>query len=105
MSITDLYTIWLPFQAEADDKIYGERRRDFITYIGSKARIDSSGRMIVSEILDNPEVKFQIYWQKGMLHERKWQKQNLIEQVNMVMNQIDDELKKRFGIESDGIIE
>jgi len=98
-SITFLYTVSLPFQAETDKRTNEERRHDFITYIGSKVRTDSSGKMYVSEILSNPEVKFQILIRKIFLNERKWQKQQLAQEVGNAINLIDKELKDSFDYE------
>ena len=96
MSITFLYTVILPWQENSDKMVYEDRRRDYITYIGSKARIDASGTRIVSDLLNNPEVRFQIQWQRGMLDERIRQKQETAQAVEEVINAIDRELEKRF---------
>jgi len=96
MRISSLYTVELPRDANFDNSVSDERERNFITYIGSKAQIDSAGKMIVSNLLNNPEVKFQIQWQKARFFTRKLQKQETIKSVDAVIAQIDDELKKRF---------
>ena len=96
MGITYLYTIQLPTQEYADKLMYDDRRRDFITYIGSKARVDASGWWIVSEMMNNPEVRFQIQWQRNALDERGRQKQEAAQAVEEVINGIDLELEKRF---------
>ena len=95
--LTSLYTIFLPMQVEADNVVFNERRRDYITYIASKAQMDSTGNIIVSNLLDIPEVKFQINWQRGALHERKFHKQQAVQEINTVITKIDNELKNRFG--------
>jgi len=102
--LTYLYTVSLPWQENADRLIYDERRRDGITYIGSKAQIDSSGRVIVSNLLHLPEVKFQIYWQRNMLHERARQKQGEAQEVEKVITMIDRELETRFMYKNSALV-
>jgi len=97
--ITHLYTVGLPLQVEDDNLIFDERRRDFNTNIGSKVRLDFSGKMYVSEILNNPEVKYQIFWQKTNLQENVRHKKELSLWVEQVSTQIDQELKTRFKYE------
>ena len=96
MSITALYTVILPRDVNFDNILSNERQSSFMTYIGSKAQYDSSGKMIVSNLLNIPDVKFQIQWQRGRLSVRKWQKQDTIKQIDAVIAQIDQELKTRF---------
>ena len=95
-SITGLYSFWLPWRESADKMIFDDRRNYFITYIGSKADMDASGRMIVSELLNNPEVKYQIFHQRMMLTEMSKQKRELAEAINTVIVQIEEELTNRF---------
>ena len=96
-SITGLYSSWLPWRESADKMLFDDRRNHFITYIGSKVRMDVSGKMIVSELLNNTEVKYQIFHQGMLLTEMRDQKQELAEYINKVIIQIDDELKERFN--------
>jgi len=100
MYITYLYTIFLPMQVEADNLVFNERRRDYFTYIGSKAQTDASGRAIISNLLNAPEVKFLINWQREALEERKSHKQQTIQVIDSVISQIDKELKTRFKYET-----
>ncbi|MCL1933382.1 MAG: hypothetical protein FWF53_06205 [Candidatus Azobacteroides sp.] len=95
--ITRLYNLYFPFQEYEDRTIYEARLQGFNTYIGSKVPIDSSGKMYVSKLLNNSEVKYQIYYQKQALQEMKGQKQKLQQGVDSVMNLIDEELKNRFN--------
>jgi len=98
--ITFLYSITLPTQELADKMIFDERRRDFITYIGSKNRINSFDDLYyVSDLLNLPEVQFQIKWQRRMLKERKIHKQQTIQEIEEVIKEIDQELKMRFNYE------
>ncbi|MCL1937894.1 MAG: hypothetical protein FWF52_05825 [Candidatus Azobacteroides sp.] len=95
--ITRLYTVEFPNRVGADGAIFGDRRNNFTTYIGSKAPIDSSGKMHVSKLLNDPGAKFHLYLQKKFLQEMKSQKQDLRQEVDNVMNLIDKELKNRFN--------
>ena len=99
MNITYLYTIFLPMQVEADNVVFNERRQDYLTYIGLKAQTDASGRVIVSNLLNVPEVKFLINWQREALNERKSHKQQTVQVIDTLMTQIDRELKTRFKYE------
>jgi len=98
-SITFLFTVKLPQREALDNMIFNNRLSEFTTYIGSKARIDSSGKIYVSKLLNNSEVKFQIYKQRTLLHEMKSQKQDLLQMVDAVITQINQELKMRFKYE------
>ena len=87
----------MPVQSRNDEIVYSERRRDFITYIGSRARRDSTGKFYyVSELLNIPEVRFQICLQEKVLNEIKDGKQESVKEVDEVITQVDEELKKRF---------
>ena len=97
MYITNLYTVTLPWDVSRDKSVFEDRQRDFVTYIGSKVRRDSSGTWIVSDLLNVPEVQFQIQLQKDILYERKRQKQGTLQVVKGMITLIDNELKNRFG--------
>jgi len=95
--ISRFYTVDFPNRAGGDAALFSERKREFTTYIGSKVPIDSSGKMHVSKLLNDPGVKFHIYLQKEYLHEMKSQKQELRQGIEKLMNAIDEELKNRFN--------
>ena len=97
LNINQLYSNNLPWRETMDKTLFDNRQRDFTTYIGSKAQIDSSGIVYVSKLLNNPDFKFQIYMQRLLLKEMARQKQDLIRFVDDVITQIDQELKKRFS--------
>ena len=97
--ISRLYTVGLPFQVEGDNSLFDNRQRDFNTNIGTKARIDFSGNIYISDILNNPEVKYQIFWQKILLKENERHKKELSLWVEQVRDEIDQELKARFKYE------
>jgi len=94
--IAQLYTVRLPEREAADKSIFDDRQRDFTTYIGAKVKIDSSGKMYVSKLLDEPEVKYQIYKWRNNLQEMERQKQELIQAIDTVATHIDQELKTQF---------
>ena len=96
LDITTLYTVWLPEQVSLDKTVFNERRQQYVTYIGSKAQMDSSGKIIISDMLNSPDVKFQIKWQSVMLTSKKWRRQFAIQEIGRVINEIDRELKSRF---------
>ena len=98
-NIARLYSVDLPSQVEGDNIIFGERRRDFNTNIGSKVRLDFSGKMYVSEILNNPEVKNHIFFYGAGFHENRRHKKELLQRVEQVKDEIDQELKTRFKYE------
>jgi len=97
MKIAFIYTVLFPKREYADQTIFNTRRQFIDTYIGSKARIDSSGIMYVSELLDNPEVRYQMYNQKFILQEMMNQKKEMVQEIDDLIAQIDNELKKRFN--------
>ena len=98
MAITGLYTITLPGEINLDNIQSDLALKNFITYVGSKARIDfSSETMIVSNLLNAPDVQLFILSRKLGLAMRKDQKQETIEKIEGVINKIDRELKRRFN--------
>jgi hypothetical protein len=90
--ITGMYDVRLPSQQESDKIVFDERRTQFITYIGSKAIIDAHG-MRVAQLLNDPAVRFQINWQRGLLHENMEHKQVLKKRVLEVAAEIDAALR------------
>jgi len=97
LSITQLYSKTLPWRETMDKTIFDDRQRDFTTYIGSKAQIDSSGKVYVSKLLNNPDFRYHIFIQGLILRQMKDNKQYLITTVDKIVVQIDQELKKRFN--------
>ena len=97
MNIASLYTIYFPMIKTMDEyaRVNGQ---DLVDYIGTKA-VDSSGNMIVSELLNAPEAKFKIKNRKDLLQERQTVKRYVKQNVEQVISQIDRELKTRFKYE------
>ena len=94
--ITRLYTVEFPNRTSGDVMIFSDQRHNFTTYIGSKTPIDPSGKIHVSKLLNDPGVKYHIYYQKLILQEMKVQKQDLRQRIEKLINLIDEELKNRF---------
>ena len=96
LEITNLFSTALPLREKFDQLIFDTRREDFATYIGRKALIDSSGRIRVSRLLNDPPVRYQIFSDRNILEERKGQQKELIKAIGKVIADIDGEVKKRF---------
>lgn len=92
--LTSLYTTEMPFQVSADEYLYGSRRTDYNTYIGVKAPMDSKQVVHVSQMLNDPAVKYQIVYYGNYIHERIRQKKALAKYIRSVIAEIDKELNK-----------
>ncbi|WP_259071323.1 DUF6090 family protein [Mucilaginibacter sp. X4EP1] len=93
-NLTNLYTSDMPFQVTADDYIYGSRRADYNTYIGVKAPMDAEKVVHVSQILNDPAVRYQLVYYGSYIHERIRQKKELAKHIRSVITEIDKELDK-----------
>jgi len=89
-----VYSVYLPFQKEADITVFHKRADDFGQYIGTKALIDSSGEIHVSGLLDEPAVRFQIVFYRSSLQERQNQKTALAQKLLDLAGEIEKELNK-----------
>lgn len=92
--IMGLYSVDIPFQRDADVIVYHQRMQSFEQYIGTKARIDSSGHFHVSALLNDPAVRYQIFYYRDYLQERQNQKAHLARKLLYLADEIDKELKK-----------
>jgi len=97
--ISKLYGVDLPQQEDDDNLTFDFRRNNFITYIGSKAVIDSSGNTIITDLLNDKGFRYQIFIQRIALQDLKRHKKGLLDAVKKVIPEIDKELKERFGYE------
>ena len=98
MFITGLYTVTFPRELSFDNVQTDIATRNFYTFIGSKVQIDfSSGRMILSNLLNSSDVQLLIFLRISSLNMRKLQKQARIEEIEGVISKIDRELKTRFN--------
>src|ERR1700761_8991545 len=90
--LTRMYTVTLPDRMESDRIIFEERRRQYITYIGTKTPVSPDGRSQISGFVKDPAVRFQIMWQGALLNEMKRQKLLLVGQIRKLINEIDEDL-------------
>jgi hypothetical protein len=88
------YSTDMPFQRDADITVFHKRMDDFGQYIGSKAMVDSLGKIHVSRLLNEPAVRYQFFYYRLYLHERKSQKAGLAKQLTALADEIDKELNK-----------
>jgi hypothetical protein len=89
-----VYSVELPFQKEMDITAFHKRMEDFDQYIGTKAKIDSSGEIHVSALLDEPAVRYQIFHYRFYLQERQNQKTALAQKLLVLADEIGKELNK-----------
>lgn len=92
--LVSLYSIYMPFQRDADINVFHTREQDFNRYIGMKSDMDSSGNFHIARLLHDKEVSYQIYRYTWYFEERKSQKKDLADQMLAVAAEIDNELKK-----------
>ena len=92
--LTYMYTSEVPFEVNADQIFYSERRAGYNESIGLKAPIDSNKVVHVSKIINDPGVRYQIMWYGIYLHERINHKQHLAEKMKKMVAEIDKELDK-----------
>jgi hypothetical protein len=92
--LTQIYSTDMPFEKEMDNQTFQKRLDDFNQYIGTKTRIDSSGKIHVSRLLNDPAVRYQFFIYRVLLHERQSQKADLAKELVAVADEIDKELNK-----------
>jgi hypothetical protein len=90
--LMQIYSTDLPFQRDADVTVFHKRMNDFGQYIGSKAMVDSAGKIHVTRLLNDPAVRYQIFYYRDNLHERETQKINLAKKLLTLTDEIDKEL-------------
>jgi hypothetical protein len=90
--LTRVYSVELPFQKDMDVLTFQKRAQEFNQYIGSKALIDSSGVIHISELLNEREVRYQIFYYRFTLHERQEHKEVLTKRLQALISEIDKEL-------------
>ncbi len=91
--LMSLYSVRMPTQQNVDEDINKSRREDFNKYIGTKATLDNSGELIVSKLINDPAVKYQFRYYGQYLHEIENKKKDLIKKMQLVIDEIDEELK------------
>jgi hypothetical protein len=89
-----VYSAALPFQKDEDILVYHKRMEDFDKYIGPKATIDAAGKIYVSGLLNDPGVRYHIFFYRLYLSEKERQKTTLAKELLAVVHEIDKELNK-----------
>ncbi len=93
-ALTETYSGDLPFQRDEDILVFHKRMDDYDKYIGPKAPIDSSGEIHISGLLNDPGVRYHIFFYRLFLSEKERQKRDLAEKLLGVVTDIDKELNK-----------
>jgi hypothetical protein len=88
------YSTDMPFEKAMDNQIFQKRSNDFDRYIGTKVPIDSSGKIHVSTLLNDPAVRYHIFYYRLALHERQTRKAELAKKMFALAGEIDKELNK-----------
>jgi hypothetical protein len=91
--IVYLYTVLMPFEAEADKIVFQQRANGYDTYIGVKAETDAEGRPYISKLLNEPAVKYQVSKYRMYLDERQKSKQKLLVRIHNLIAELDKELQ------------
>lgn len=92
--LMQVYSTDMPFQKQMDDQTFGKRAEDFNRYIGTKVLIDTSGKFHVSALLNDPSVRYQVFFYGFVLQERQRHKKALVDELFALADEIDKELKK-----------
>jgi hypothetical protein len=88
-----MYSIGLPFERDADINFFEHRQEDFNKYIGVNAEIDRQGNFVVSRLLNQSAVRYQVYYYLEVLTERKHHKEDLVKHMLALADEIEQELK------------
>jgi hypothetical protein len=88
------YSTDMPFEKAMDDQTFQKRSNDFDRYIGTKVPIDSSGKIHFSRLLNDPAVRYHIFYYRLALHERQTHKAELAKKMFALAGEIDEELNK-----------
>jgi len=96
--LTDLYTVGIPFQIQADHLVFDNRRRYYDEHIGPRATFILAtyhdDRILVSKLVDDPYFRYFIIDYSGYLRERKMLKLDLLKQMKDMSAEIAAELAK-----------
>lgn len=92
--LVTLYTVYMPFERDVDTRFYTTRSDDFNKYIGTVAAIDGKGNFIISPLLNQRAVQFQLYNYLDIFKERKAHKQQLAKHLLDVAAAVDKELEE-----------
>lgn len=91
--LVTLYTVYMPFERDADNNMFRARESDYNVYIGTRAATDSKG-IHLTGLLKDQGVKYQISRYVDYFDERKRHKQWLIKKIRAMALEIDRDLEK-----------
>jgi hypothetical protein len=94
--ITKMFGVTLPDRQGSNLVVFTERRNQYVQYIGSKVPMGPKGNSLISGFINDPSIRFEIMWQRNMVHEIKEQKINLEKEIKKVIAEIEEELKNNF---------
>jgi hypothetical protein len=93
-----MYTINIPFQVQADEQVFDDRRHFFEEHIGSKAAFTVTNARwpttVASQLVDDPAFRYYIFYYSAFLEEKKAQKQALVKKMKRISAEIAEELNK-----------
>ncbi len=89
--LVNLYSVYLPFERDADLNVFRTREADYNLYIGTKAVIGPNGP-VISSLLNDPAARYQIYRYVNYFEERKRHKIQLVKRMREMVASIDKEL-------------
>ncbi len=92
--LVTLFSVYMPFEKDADANVFHMRERDYAQYIGIVADTDTAGNVQLSKLLNDKAVRYQISSYVEIFDERKRHKQDLITQLNALAAEIDQELNR-----------
>jgi hypothetical protein len=92
--LMQLYSRDLPFEREADITVFQKRMDDFDQNVGTKAFIDSSGKIHITRILNEPAIRYQIFYYRLYLTERQDRKAGIVKKMLAVADEVQKELDK-----------
>jgi len=58
--------------------------------------MEPEGNAKVSEFINDPAIRFEIMWQRNMVHEIKDQKMKVEQEIKKVITEIEEELENNF---------
>ena len=92
--LMQLYSTGLPFERDADILVFHKRMDDFNQYIGAKVPIDPGGTIHISRILNDPAVRYHIFYYRLYLRERQELKARIAKQMLDIADEVGKELSK-----------
>jgi hypothetical protein len=97
-AITSLYTDSYPFVEKHEADVFKEREEEYSKYIGAKYGMDSLWNSKISAHINEPEIRFHIQKYAIYLNAMNDHRQDLMDGIIRVINNINKELNERFNI-------